>query len=223
LIQLIAKSPVLKNPTLFATWIRGSLDSLVVLNRETLRAYPKTPRVYHSGVVYREEPAGVESLVDIAELYLQGWGDCAHLGAARLAELQERDGELDAELRITWVIPNANDYPEGSRERRRLLAGGKPKRTFHVQIRRGGAPATAGKIECPSEALGMQHARYLPPHSNDELAHVDEVSGRPWWVVPRIWRQAEKAVRPWEGRAGYGAVMHVYRKMLTHEQRAGRI
>lgn len=223
MIQLIAKSPVLENPTFFATWVKGSLEALVLLNRETLRAYPKTPRIYQSGVVYREEPPGVESLVDTAEVLLQGWGDCAHLCASVLAERQELDGEHDAELRITWIIPNANDYPKGSRERARLLRGGKPKRTFHVQIRRGGGPKTIGKIECPSEARGMKHAPYLPPHQNAELAKLDEIAGRPWWVVPRIWRRAEKAVRPWEGRAGYGAVMHVYRRMLETEQREGRI
>lgn len=44
------------------------------------------PRLYHSGVVYQEEPPGEEEWLDIATLYKQRWGDCEDVACARVAE-----------------------------------------------------------------------------------------------------------------------------------------
>lgn len=123
-------SDVLHDSELFARWVRATLAGLVMVNRAELRRCPHFPRLFSSGVRFRREPRGVETFVDARTCLAQGHGDCAHLGAWRVAELVERDGE-PAKLKIIWPLKR------------------RPK-LFHVVVRRGD-----GSVEDTSRLLGM--------------------------------------------------------------------
>jgi hypothetical protein len=68
------------------------LDALFNINRLWLKKYPKTTRLYSSGVVYRPEPVGRENWQDIPSVIRQGYGDCEDLACWRAAELVETEG-----------------------------------------------------------------------------------------------------------------------------------
>lgn len=115
----------------FALLVSNLLENLVKVNRVSLAHDKRIPRLYESGVIYQHEPRGYDSFVDVYKVLEVGHGDCAHLCAWRLAELQN-DGE-SANLNIEW----------------RDFGDDKPK-LFHVRIRRAD-----GRIEDPSKNLGM--------------------------------------------------------------------
>ena len=119
----------LQDPAQFAAVVQGVLKVVVTQNRGQVRK--GLPSLYRSGVRYREEPPDDDTFRDGESTLDRGHGDCAHLCAWRVAELQEA-GE-PAKIRIKWGP----------------LREGAP-RMFHVQIRRAD-----GSIEDPSRILGM--------------------------------------------------------------------
>lgn len=116
----------IQRPGVLALCARKLVQAAVLANRDQI-----IPPLYESGVFYRREPKGVETIRDVASVLRLGHGDCAHLAAWRCAELRNR-GE-NARIRITWKI---------APERGRAL--------YHVQVRRGD-----GSVEDPSRILGM--------------------------------------------------------------------
>jgi hypothetical protein len=133
-IQIQLASPQLKrHARLFAEMVRSLLQALVMVNRIALKSDPRIPPLYSSGVRYIKEKPGVETFRDLYLVLANHGGDCAHLAAWRVAELQQA-GE-NASIRIQWKVT------------RRGI------RLFHVVVRRGN-----GSIEDPSKLLGMKGA-----------------------------------------------------------------
>jgi len=129
-------SPLLRDSDdQYSRIVRALAEVAVQVNRSFLREYPATPRLYSSGVQYKNEPIGsVDELVDVPTICNRGWGDCFHLAAWRVAELRE-DGEERASIRV---------------QRKRMTLGGRSAKVYHVLVRRGD-----GEIEDPSRLLGM--------------------------------------------------------------------
>lgn len=118
---------------------RKFLRGVVTVNRLLIRK-GLVPPMYRANVLYRREPKGEETFVDAMTVYRRGHGDCAHLAAWRVAELQEalaraiREGKASAGARM----PSLRLYM-------------RPKhKTVHVQVRH-----SDGRIEDPSRFLGM--------------------------------------------------------------------
>lgn len=105
------------------------LVTLTAFNVELLRT-GRFPRLYSSGVVYREDPDGLELWSDAAFCIARGYGDCKKLSAWRGAELR-LDG-IAAEPLVKWAV-----MPDGQRR-------------FHVLLR-----LPDGTEEDPSKLLGM--------------------------------------------------------------------
>lgn len=149
----------LTDPQFAELVVKAEVDLLVAVNRQLLRTLALPP-LYRAGVLYRTDPPGRVSLVDIVQCKAAKWGHCAHLSAWRCAELQEgrrgRDGSFPAEpatiSSIAWP-------PEAATIRikwqpRPDLKG----RLFHVQVRRAPdsrVPLDQRPIEDPSRILGM--------------------------------------------------------------------
>ncbi len=130
-IQIQLASPQLRrHARLFAEMVRSLLQALVMVNRIALRSDKSIPPLYRSGCRYIREPKGEETFRDLYVIRAKKGGDCAHLCAWRVAELQEA-GE-NASLRVKWNVTRRGP------------------RLFHVQVRRGN-----GTIEDPSRLLGM--------------------------------------------------------------------
>ena len=123
----------------FGTVVHNLLTNIVTVNRMSLRQDARLPRLYSSGVRYIEEPPGYDSFVDIYEVLKVGGGDCAHLCAWRVAELNE-SGE-NATLCIEWRTWSDPHQPWHDPNKPKL---------FHVRVRRGN-----GQLEDPSVHLGM--------------------------------------------------------------------
>lgn len=133
-IQIQIASPQLRRHAKpFAEMVRKLLEALVSVNRLALRSDRRIPPLYSSGVRYMREAPGVETFRDLYIVLAKGGGDCAHLAAWRVAELQEA-GE-NASLRIQWKVTRRGP------------------RLFHVLVRRGDK-----SIEDPSKLLGMKGA-----------------------------------------------------------------
>lgn len=132
------------------------LEGVVTNNRYLFQRYPgKFPPLYESGVRFRAEPWAtmpdpaavllpgyrplppIEQFCPYVTLIQRGFGDCAQLCAARVAELREA-GEEDAALRY-YV---RSDAPPGAPNRRRW---------YHVEVRRGARGGRA--VEDPSRRL----------------------------------------------------------------------
>lgn len=129
------------------------LEAVISNNRYLLRRYPgKFPPLRESGVRFRAEPWAVmpssstewpptrprpplEQFTPYVTLLRRGWGDCAQLCAARVAELREQ-GESDAALRFYC---------------RTSGTGLERRRWYHVEVRRG--KAGGFEIEDPSREL----------------------------------------------------------------------
>ncbi len=124
----IASRATQENPALLAEFARKCLDGIVAINRVAIRS-GEVPPLYRSGVRYVEEPVGVETFRDAVMTYRLRHGDCAHLAAWRVAELQEQG--TDASIRITWQPHRLG-------------------RLFHVNVR-----LPSGGVEDPSDILGM--------------------------------------------------------------------
>jgi hypothetical protein len=67
------------------------LRALTEIDAIFLRGHPETPMLYRSGVVYREEPPGMEDWQDIPTSLRLGKSDCDDLGPWRAAEIQVRE------------------------------------------------------------------------------------------------------------------------------------
>lgn len=101
---------------------------LTRVNDEWLKAYPRTPDLYDTRILYKLETK-TEEWCDIPTLLSRGYGDCEDLACYRCADLW-RQG-VDALPSITW------------RDQ-----GGKT--IYHAIVR-----YPDGTIEDPSRALGM--------------------------------------------------------------------
>jgi hypothetical protein len=108
------------------------LAALTQIDCEYLRAYPKTPLLYASGVRYEEEPPGQEDWQDIPTCLRLGIGDCEDLACWRAAELRVRYN-VQAAPTFIW-----KRRPEGGY-------------LYHIQVR-----YPDGRIEDPSRRLGMR-------------------------------------------------------------------
>lgn len=105
------------------------------------------PRLYDSGVRYREEKPGKEDWPDIPKVISQGWGDCEDLAAYRAAELRVYDG-IEAEPVIKWRwIPTWKLLRAGYKKNRLPKDG---VWLVHCLVR-----FPDGSIEDPSKLLGM--------------------------------------------------------------------
>lgn len=67
------------------------LDALSEIDENYLRRHPETPRLYHSGILYQEEPSGVEDWQDVATCLRKQKADCDDLGPWLAAERRVRD------------------------------------------------------------------------------------------------------------------------------------
>lgn len=137
-VDVRLRNPELKTKdALFQRIVRSLSETCIISNRSIIEAMRKAgrpiPKLYESGIVYKNEPAGrPDELLDIPGVLAKGVGDCLHLSCWRVAELRDK-GERGAGIRVT-VSP----HKKGAR------------RIFHVTVRRGN-----GKVECPSRLLGM--------------------------------------------------------------------
>jgi hypothetical protein len=68
--------------------LRACLAALTALNDLYLRANPRTPALYGSGVRYQTEAPGRDDWDVIPLVLKRGWGDCEDLAAWRCAELR---------------------------------------------------------------------------------------------------------------------------------------
>lgn len=118
-----------------ATALRALLDCLIELNVIFLDAYPNTPGLYESGVVYYLMP--VRAPWDtIPTLFARHYGDCKSLAAARIAELRHNG--------------------QTARPVFRHIQNGWGT-MFHILIQHDN-----GQWECPSRILGMRTAQEQP-------------------------------------------------------------
>lgn len=118
---------------------KGFLRGVVAVNRLLIKK-GKLPPLYRADVLYKREPQGEETFVDGLTVYKRGHGDCAHLAAWRVAELQES---------LLAAIAAGKASPDARMPGLRLYM--RPKhRTVHVQVRHSN-----GDIEDPSRFLGM--------------------------------------------------------------------
>jgi len=85
--------------------IQALVDTVHRLNTSFLRAHPRFPRIYQSGVVYGREPVETREEFATAPAVLRaGWGDCDDLAPWRSAELVARHG-IAARPLVTVVRP----------------------------------------------------------------------------------------------------------------------
>ena len=110
--------------------IQALCDVVHALNVSFLRANPRFPSLYVSGVRYAKEPVELrEQFCTAPAVLAQGWGDCDDLAPWRSAELEVRHG-VQARPRTLRVGP----------------------RTWHIVVELPG-----GALEDPSARLGMEH------------------------------------------------------------------
>lgn len=142
-MQLVLKMD-LQDASTRVVAFRSILESIVVVNKAYLRQNASTPRLYRSGVVYRDEPLGYESFVDIPHVLRAGWGDCAHLCAWRVAELQLRG--LQASIDVC--------------SQRSMRVRGVETPVYHIRVR-----LPDGRIEDPSQYLTPGYPLRVPESS----------------------------------------------------------
>ena len=111
------------------------LGALVAMDVDYLRANPRTPRLYSSGVVYEPEPADQEDWKTIDTVLRDGHGDCEDLAAWLAAERIVKD-----------AIPARCAF----RYRPVQVGGGRVVDLYHILTQH-----PAGSIEDPSRVLGM--------------------------------------------------------------------
>lgn len=134
-----------RDPRVVAHIARGFLRGVVAQNRVLLREARASgkpyPELYRSGVVFGREPKPkdgqprIQQMVDLRTVLQRGWGDCKHLCAWRVAELNEGEDPA-ADLKIYW--------------RTKTVRGRVRPFIFHAEVRRGD-----GSVEDPSRYLGM--------------------------------------------------------------------
>lgn len=113
------------NPTANAKVLRILLECLINIDRVFLRAYPNTPPLYKSGVVYGR----TDEWDAIPSLYGKKYGDCKSLSACLIAQYRESGIEARPVFRF-------NSNPDGSTD-------------YHILVLRDGA------FEDPSKVCGM--------------------------------------------------------------------
>jgi hypothetical protein len=148
-----------EDPRVVAHIARGFLRGIVAQNRVLLRSArlrgKPYPELYKSGVVFGKEAKPkpgrprVQQMVDLRTVLRRGWGDCKHLSAWRVAELQEA-GDLRADIKIYWRC-YCTRCDRALRGMRCTRCGARPKpHIFHAEVRRGD-----GSVEDVSRYLGM--------------------------------------------------------------------
>ena len=115
--------------------LEGLVTGLAQADRIFLRAYPETPWLYQSGVLYVENSPDVWT--DIPAAMARGNGDCPTLCAWRMAELQ-----LRAHLKVTPLVSVESRDRNGYYFHVRLVVTD-PSRNPRV------------RVEDPSQILGM--------------------------------------------------------------------
>lgn len=105
------------------------LEALTEINHDYLIAFPDTPHLYDTNIIYNAEK-GTETWQDIATTLRRGFGDCEDLAAYRCAEL--RAAGIAAKPYIRWRV------------------SGPKKSQYHAVVK-----LPDGRIEDPSAALGM--------------------------------------------------------------------
>lgn len=114
------------------------LEGLINMHRAWLHANPGAPSLYESGVRYIGQE-GAEDWYDYGEMLRRGGGDCKILGAARIAELRERN-------RLGWQQVRPYLKWKRNREKNYYL--------YHVQVQHT-TPEGIVEIEDPSVKCGM--------------------------------------------------------------------
>ncbi len=161
-MQFIVNLPPVPNDARLCELADGLLWVIVEANCDILRSNPGIPRLYESGVRFRDEPwavgpqrlpGGLEQFTHLLEILHRKWGDCAQLCGWRVAEL----------IVGGWRVPES---PEGEKASPRYyvrstcplcpvqcLNGYHPRRAraFHVEVRRAKSP----NIEDPSRRLSF--------------------------------------------------------------------
>ncbi len=118
--------------------LRALLDCLIDIDIIIIKACPRLPRLYNSGVVYRLMPSGAPW--DSTPILMQrGFTDCKSLVATRIAEIRAAG---------STAIPVFRNIKDGWGT------------MFHILILHGN-----GQWECPSRILGMGAAEELPMYS----------------------------------------------------------
>ncbi len=134
------------------------LEALTQINITWLKAYPKTPTLYESKVIYFFDPRYLDAWKDIPTIIKDGQGDCEDLACWRLAEIHKA-GIRGARPFLRW-----RKNPKGGY-------------TYHVLVR-----WPDGRIEDPSMALGMRGAVVRRPvfvEPDDQIyPEGHEVSGQ---------------------------------------------
>lgn len=132
----------LRRSRVFGTVIKAILDAQVRNNLLYLQLHPNTPKLYESGVRYKNEPEGqtcfgrpVEEFAAIPVVLSRMTGDCDDLAPYRVAELIHAG--VPAKIRIQWRA-------------RRNADGSQGRKYFHIVVR-----LPDGRIEDPSALLGM--------------------------------------------------------------------
>jgi hypothetical protein len=121
--------------------LRLSLDYLISIDECFLFYRPRTPPLYQAGVVYRRD----DTWLPISMLYLQKYGDCKSLAAARIAELHKAGIEARPVFRF---VPRPDGWTD-----------------YHilVQVVPGSTPyASKDGFEDPSRILGMGDNEVAP-------------------------------------------------------------
>lgn len=113
-----------------------ALETMTAINVWLMRQGDYPP-LYESGIVYQNEPPGVEELVPYNEMLVRGWGDCGHIAPVRAAELRLAGlSEAKCCIRWKWVRVRGVRHPV-------LLV--------HVLVQ-----WPDGTIEDPCRVLGME-------------------------------------------------------------------
>lgn len=126
------------------------LDTWQILRQRRLaregRAPGGFPRLYESGVYYREEAPGHEDWLDAPSVLRQGFADCEDLAAWRTAELNADGVEAESVIKWQWIprdVMIAQGYPADKLPARGVWL-------VHCCVR-----YPDGTIEDPSKILGM--------------------------------------------------------------------
>jgi hypothetical protein len=122
------------DPDAVAAQSRYFLEGVVGVNRRILRsrAGKSIPPLYSSGIVFRQEPWAeeVQKYANILEVIEQGFGDCKHLCAWRMAEHREQNPGLVFGFKFTLrTITRYGDPAAVTDRRARVIFD-----IYHVQI-----------------------------------------------------------------------------------------
>lgn len=125
------------------------LECLTNCDREYLRHFPGTPKLYDAGIRYTREK-GTEDWCGIKIGLRTKKMDCEDLSCWRVAELRERMKE-PAKPRVKFR--NVNGFWH-----------------YHIQVERGD-----GRIEDPSRVLGMNSGHEGKPFSHIKMIKTSDV------------------------------------------------